>query len=161
VGVVEEWPAQDLKHMTRWQNGTNLEFLDEGNDWGAPLITEDSHVRWFRMWKNGETIGPAKLYLLTEVNRSLLKLTSAMVLLNGDGSINLYGGPDTLLAAMWLQVAELITGKKIEKRCRICKDILDVTNSRRHKQVHEVCSLRERMRRYRKGKSDGKKARSK
>jgi hypothetical protein len=59
--------------------------------------------------------------------------------------------PMSLLAAMWLQFAEFITGKRRVRLCEECGEYMDVTSSVRPgaKRIHERCSNNARARRWR------------
>jgi hypothetical protein len=56
--------------------------------------------------------------------------------------------PDTLLATMWFQLYQILSGHKKLKRCLVCQQLMDVTDCRRSKRKHDHCSKRERMRKY-------------
>jgi hypothetical protein len=59
--------------------------------------------------------------------------------------------PSTLIAAIWLQFADLICGEKRVRLCEVCGKLMDISNSARKgaKRMHETCSNTRRMTRYR------------
>jgi hypothetical protein len=59
--------------------------------------------------------------------------------------------PTALSSAIWLQLAELVTGSRVMRQCEKCHKFMDITDSPRKgaKRMHDKCSLESRMSRYR------------
>lgn len=57
--------------------------------------------------------------------------------------------PSSLLATMWFQVFQAVSGEKRFKRCAVCQKWEDVTVKKETWKSHPECSSRERVRRYR------------
>lgn len=59
--------------------------------------------------------------------------------------------PANLKAAIWLQFSRLVSGERTVRRCEVCGEWMDITETARRgsKRMHERCSLASRMRRYR------------
>jgi hypothetical protein len=66
--------------------------------------------------------------------------------------------PTALISAIWLQLAEVVTGSRYLRRCEKCGKWMDITESKRKgaKRMHENCSLALRMARYRHKKQAAK-----
>ena len=58
--------------------------------------------------------------------------------------------PENLLAAMWYQFLQTITGEKKFKRCAVCNNWEDVTYKKATWKQHPECGNRKRVNRYRK-----------
>lgn len=114
-------------------------------------VIAHSHLygRHFATWKRGEVSRPATLFVTNIVNNALRGQISSVAVLDSDGTLTPYYNPTCLLAALWLQIYQQITGQTKFRRCGICGNRMDVTKNRRHKRVHESCSHRMRMQRYR------------
>jgi hypothetical protein len=166
--VLELWDliqAEDvraLKEFIHWRE-RHVEFccrlLEGGGIRGCPkvpktgfrfdIIAQDGFGRHFPTWKRGEVLRPATLFVATTVNGALRRQISSTAVFDKDGALRPYYSPTCLLAALWLQVYQQITGQTKFRRCGICGSRMDVTNNRSHKRVHDRCSHRMRMQRYR------------
>jgi hypothetical protein len=159
--AVEVWDlvqAKDIKSLKQKISVTeDFAFL---KPWPGGRIIAQRGARncaWLQRWRHGDVLGPARLFLIEEVNLMLAGKTSAQLLLNRDGTVQPHNAPVSLLAAIWLQFSEIVSGKRIERRCEICNKELDATENRKHKRMHSVCSQRVRMSKYRsKGKQEEK-----
>ena len=62
--------------------------------------------------------------------------------------------PDTLLATIWLQFADLVCGSKVIRPCEACGKWMDISENARKasKRMHENCSLKRRMQKWREQK---------
>jgi hypothetical protein len=162
IDLLQPGYERELELNVRWVSSadrTQVLFRNESGDWSRMPISYDFVES--RELKKGDVARAARMFVVQQINRGLLGNVSAMVLLNRDGSIQPFAAPDSLLAAMWLQAGELATGVRIKNICSICGGVLELTNkNRKHKRVHDSCSLRERVRRYREKKS-GQKTRAK
>jgi hypothetical protein len=60
--------------------------------------------------------------------------------------------PDTLLATIWFQFADLVCGSKVIRPCEECGKWMDISENARKasKRMHENCSLKRRMQKWRK-----------
>ena len=121
----------------------------------------------FRTWKTGSMIEPARFAVCQIVNEKLRGNASPQLLIQEDGTAKPHAVPHNLLAAIWVQMRDVISGKKRFIECEVCGGEIDVTDGRSSKRMHTSCSQRERIRRFRQKqkregeKRDGKKARSK
>jgi hypothetical protein len=62
--------------------------------------------------------------------------------------------PDTLLATIWFQFADLVCGSKVIRPCEECGKWMDISENARKasKRMHENCSLKRRMQKWREQK---------
>ena len=147
-GMVDSEDSASLRRRIRWERaGVFLSYEDGQKIWIVTPVTDTG--RWLEKWKRGDLVGPALHYIATLTNRYLRGKSSAMIELGPQGKLTSHSSPVNLHSALWLQVADIVTGKRRIRPCSICKDLMDVTDNRGHKAVHSQCSLRERMRRYR------------
>jgi hypothetical protein len=100
-------------------------------------------------FKAGDLFGPAKALIASIINRRLYKQVSTGLVLDRAGQLRPYFAPTSLLAAMWLQCYDHVVGARLYRRCEICGKRMDVTEHQTNKKVHDQCSRRERMRRWR------------
>ncbi len=91
----------------------------------------------------------SSLRLFQFINMNLLSGTEAFLAPNKQGKPEQRSRPIHLRSAFWLQLSNIVTGARKLKRCEICQEFMDVTGNKTSKRVHQQCSLRERMRRYR------------
>jgi hypothetical protein len=97
-----------------------------------------------------DVILPARYLLLHKINQELKEHpTKAKVLMNDENEPGFYFVPESLLAAMWFQFLQAITGAKRFKRCMICGRWADVTEKRKVWSRHHECANQERVRRSR------------
>ena len=137
-----------LRKIIRRKDGQIKAWWEPGG-W-ALIAGPGFNQKWLRSFRTDDFIGPASLYLATEVNRHLRKCASVGIGLVGKYRFEPYQTPVNLLSAIWIRVSEVLTGKRKLKLCAICNKFLDVTDSRSHKLVHKSCSVRERVRKWRK-----------
>jgi hypothetical protein len=80
-------------------------------------------------------------------------LTYALMLVAGRGGPQVEPRlkPSTLLKTIWLQFADLVCGRRTIRICEVCKELMDITDAahRNSKRMHDRCSRRVRMQRYR------------
>jgi hypothetical protein len=112
------------------------------------------HIRGLKGRVPRNVLELAKVWLAQRLNSHLQPLNSAtFVCLDSVGNLKLHSRPINLRAALWMQLAEIVTKTKKIRRCEICEQLMDVTNHTEAKRVHDRCSLRERMRRYRRARN--------
>jgi hypothetical protein len=91
----------------------------------------------------------AKQWFINLVNLNLTAGTESFLSMDDKGNPRPHISPRNLRFGLWLQVAEVVSGTKRIRPCEICGKWMDVSENNTNKRVHEQCSLRERMRRYR------------
>ncbi len=142
--------TRGLRGIFRWEEGSVMaRFPNRVTRWIAGTA---HNPQWLRVWHHGDVVGPAKLFLVEEFNQVMDGKASPTLLLDANGNFKPYSTPVSLLAALWLQFSEVMTGVRALKPCELCGSLMDVTDNRHHKRMHDHCSLRLRMARYR-GKS--------
>jgi hypothetical protein len=92
---------------------------------------------------------PARAALFQEINKKLAGQVSPCLLLDRKGQVLSYVRPRTLLAALWVQLYQAVTGWRRIRPCQYCGQLMDVTGGRLTKRAHTSCAHREKMRRYR------------
>lgn len=111
----------------------------------SSLLTKESIAEYRRILsgqrlnRDEDIIFRAK-QLLTHIIQSKTSLNPCrmLVLSNGD-NLTLKAVPDTLLASLWYQAAQYITGQRKIKQCRICLKWRDVTGRRDDWEHDRVC----------------------
>jgi len=154
--LIDTGENRELAKLIEWQDSSVLLKIDGLK---FPIANWLEYGDWVPKWKRGDVLGPAKLWIIRSYNEKMIGKASPTVLLSATGEFKPYTTPLNLLAAMWALYGKVITGNRRERPCEICGERLDVTENRKHKRVHDSCSLRERMKRYRlkkKGGKDGK-----
>ena len=97
-----------------------------------------------------DALAIAKEYLVQALNSHLEPPISAtLVRVDSNGNLKLHNRPVNLRAALWLQFAELVAGARNVRPCEICGDLMDVTDNTIRKKVHDRCSQKLSMQRYR------------
>ena len=145
-------------HLDRCEPEQLRKFVEEARKKGvAAMVAASMNVESsveaiaivFHQWQVSDVIAPAKVFLLERVNDKLKDRTSPRLLLNKREELKPYIVPHHLLGALWFQLYQAIGGERQFKRCSICQEWMDVTGCRKTKRMHDSCSLRERMYRWR------------
>ncbi len=155
LGVWDLLDSKDmpgLREIFKWKDKSVIARFP--NSKATRWITSPGNQRWLQVWKPGDVIGPAKLFLAEEFNRVMNVMASPTILLDAKGNFKTYSVPVSLLAAMWLEFSEIVTGVRKLQPCELCGRLMDVTDNRRHKRMHDNCSLRLRMARYRRAQKE-------
>ena len=107
------------------------------------------HPEVFRSFTHGDVYAPARFLLLKNVNQKLHGSASPHLVIDDEGQLHPYIIPHHLLGALWLQFYRAVTGERKFRPCEICGEWMDVTELNADKRMHDVCSNRERQRRWR------------
>lgn len=135
-----EWIKEEntgkLKKTIIW-NKSNVYFQ---NAYFKQLIAGYGMKRseFFNTWTYGDIYGPAQVFV-QEVLNEKLKEVHPRLLFNKDGNLQGYIYPKTLIAAIWYQFFQALTGQKKFIRCEICREWMDVTEKRSDKTQHTKC----------------------
>jgi hypothetical protein len=113
------------------------------------LASRDFGSQNFKVWQKGESLGPAKRFVAMALDKALHKQVSPRLVVDPKGTMKAYYYPSSLIAALWLQVYKQAIGETRFRKCDICSRRMDTTENRTNKKVHNSCSLRMRMQRYR------------
>ena len=92
---------------------------------------------------------PARVALVIQLNKKLAGVASPYLLPNRHGQLEGSVRPHNLLAALWVQLFQAITGQRRIVPCSHCGELMDVTGSRRSKKAHGRCAHNAKMRHYR------------
>lgn len=106
---------QALRSVIRW---TRSSVVYETDQFGQAFTRTASPVIYSRL-RHGQLVQPAWHFLQSMVNQAI-RARVAPQLLWHDEKLRLYFRPDSLRAAMWLQLARAIAGKAEYRRCEIC-----------------------------------------
>jgi hypothetical protein len=91
----------------------------------ATIASPLQNSEWFRWFRKGDCIMPARYYLQQTVNQKLKNRVSPNLLWNVQHDrphdLALYFVPENLLGVAWLQLAEVINGNKPIRQCVACK----------------------------------------
>ncbi len=100
-------------------------------------------------WRRDEVLGPARLAVMNLVNPRLAAYCHPHLYLDKGGKPVGHLTPMNLLGCIWLQFYLTMIGRLKLRLCTVCKKAMDVSDSRSTRKMHDQCSKRERMRRYR------------
>jgi len=95
-----------------------------------------------------DLILPAKYFLATLTASKLQSNLIAIPLVTREDNFKFHLRATTLLQTLWFQFFRFLTGDVKFRRCEICGDLMDVTNYRENKRVHDECSRKIRNQRY-------------
>lgn len=135
--------------------GTEISRIS-GNGGKHYLNCDDSFLRRLTP---GDLVLPAKALVQAAINDYLSRLpfnwifeppVMAQLLFNDHSELEQCLIPTALLAAMWLQFAQHVSGEKKIRRCEICNQWADVTDCRENWTSHELCVNRDKVRKHRK-----------
>lgn len=109
----------------------------------------------FSRFNYGDVFLPAQYLLQRTINKKLDEYpTVPRLLLDKKNKLIQYLVPNNLLAAMWFQFYQAVTGEKLFKRCEVCRKWEDVTNNKVTWSKHPECAGRERAANYRERKKE-------
>lgn len=100
-------------------------------------------------WKRGDLAGPARLAVINIVNSRLEALCHPRLYLDSRGGLTGHWTPANLLGCIWLQFYLTVTGQLELRRCTLCGNEMDVSQSRSTRKMHDKCSKTARMSRWR------------
>jgi hypothetical protein len=157
-----EWTASRntsaLRRRIRWRTDGSGVHLNTGLDFIDCWITRADDPEGWSMLPRGRLIEPAKAFVTQQVTAKLRGNVVTGLYYAGKApdpfKIEIGLQPVNLLTAVWVQFAELLTGKRIFKACEECGEWMDISECARKgsKRLHERCSRARRMRKWRKEK---------
>jgi hypothetical protein len=103
-------------------------------------------------WKRGDLTVPALDLVIHIVNTRLKELCRPLLYRNHRGTLAGYWTPANLLGCIWLQFYLMVIGQLKLRRCTLCGKEMDVSQSKSTRKMHDSCSKRMRMRRWRASK---------
>lgn len=139
--------VRGLGKMIHWTRGSVTVTFPNGIK--RAVVHSGKNSQWLNVWKRGDVLGPAKLFIAEEYNSQIDNMASPLLLLDSRSELKPHISPASLLGAIWLEFGEVASGVRKQTVCEYCGLVMDVTNNRSHKRVHDNCSLRVRMARYR------------
>ena len=113
------------------------------------------YERWERQGLIGTFQAPAMLLAAELVNSKTEHYCSPRITIDSKGGTVAHTFPRNLLGVVWLELFQILTGTVKVRRCLICKKEMNVTDNSRAKRVHDTCSRRERMQRFRAKQREG------
>jgi hypothetical protein len=137
----------DLWDLVKARDVHKLRRIVQSSGDGSPWWTDKA---WLKTLKPpDDLIGAAKLYIVDTYNRRMHRMASPALLIDSLGNLRAHSVPVSLLGAIWLEFGEIVTGVRRLIQCELCSRMMDVTENRKHKRVHDECSKRFRMARWR------------
>lgn len=140
-----------LHRLVKWdKSGFYVEARDKDRAYlaSSSVSTQDQA---FPRFKPGDAFLPAQYFVQTQINRKLREYrVNPMLLMSTGNKLKQYFVPENLLAAMWFQFFQAVTGEKRYKRCDICKKWVDVTDKNETWTTHSTCANRKRVAKSRK-----------
>jgi hypothetical protein len=150
--LMDMWSAIQAKNVKALGQmiGPDGRRLTETFNCRPPFDDAREHVRGLKGRAATDLLALAKEYLAQTLNFHLQASPSTTFLaVDSNGGWEVHSRPINLRAVLWTQFSEIVTGTRKIRPCEICGDLMDVTNNTRRKKVHDHCSQRECMRRYR------------
>ena len=93
-------------------------------------------------------LGPAKLYLVSRINRHLLKKANPALLIDENGDLKKTFYVPRLLDAIWIGFYEAVQQPNGIKQCAVCGQWMDMAGSRSTKRMHSRCAHRKHQQKY-------------
>jgi hypothetical protein len=140
---------KELTKVIKWSKDSDSVRAEFSKRVIYPIANWHENRSWLSRWKPGDVLGPAKLLMVQEFNNRMERMASPLLLIDAFGEIKPYNSPSNLLAAMWLEFGQIISGARKQTTCESCGKWMDITENRSHKRKHAKCALREKMARYR------------
>jgi hypothetical protein len=121
--LIDRRDRRGLARHFRWVGPDEVHRQIMESDATIPIATRTREPEVFAAFKYGDLLGPARYWLDAKVNACLrghvvLKLLRLGAAHKDQIVLDLL--PDSLLAALWLQLALAIAGGKQYRRCRLC-----------------------------------------
>lgn len=145
------------RFMAKWQQLSERarEEFGEGREKGVPPTWVRCLYRRHHPYLFDKDLCPwnvmvaAKALLADLVNEQLRGTVSACLLLDRKRHLTQYIRPRHLLAAMWVQFAQVVHGQRRIIFCKHCHQPFEVTERRRSKRAHTQCVNRAKVYRLR------------
>ena len=150
--LMDIWRAIQAKNVKALEQGIcpDGRGLTESLNYPSPFNDAREHVSGLKDRAPSDPLALAKEYLARALSLHLQVANSAIfVCVDSNGNFKHHYRPVNMRAALWMQFSEIVTGTRKIRACEICGDLMDVTNHTRRKKVHDRCSQRECMQRYR------------
>jgi len=138
---MEKKEAGKLGQVIIWKTSSVI-YQHDDRGWFL-IASKGKYPEIFNTWKRGSLYAPAKFYLLQIVNEKLKK-AHPRLLLDKKGNLKEYIYPSNLLTSMWYEFSQALSGQRKLRRCEICGEYMDVTDSRSNKKQHKWCGNNER-----------------
>lgn len=120
--ALKDADLKQLKEVIKWRKRPySVEYAGD-TIIASKTINQD---RLERM-EYGNLTWPAWFYLQDKLNVGLQTIAPRL-LWDASNEIRLFDVPDTLLAAMWLQFAQAVSGKRRYQQCGWCKQNFELT----------------------------------
>ncbi len=144
-------PEENLRSFIQW-DGDGVRFSYRRG--GEILASRRMRLRAYLLdqWKRGETIGPARAFIASQVNRHLRGDVSPQLLLDASGELQPYIRTFNLLGAIWYQIYSAYSGGVKIRRCSVCNGW--IAFKRKTKTMHVRCATRVRQHRFRQAREE-------
>lgn len=104
-------------------------------------FSQKTELEAFSHFKYGDSLLPAKYALHQIINKKMASLTFQLKLQwTAESMYKQYTVPNDLLACVWYQFFLNVTGEKRHRRCEICNEWMDISDSSKNKIKHDKCS---------------------
>ena len=138
LGKVIRWTTSEIIQFNpRVEDFSDLPEIAIGAE---PIAAPHSHLESLQRFQPGDTIEPAKVYLMESVKKQLEGRVALDFSLNSQGSPILRYSAKNLLGALWLQLAESIIGNAVPKHCEYCKQWFEVSGKKGSRSDKRFCS---------------------
>jgi hypothetical protein len=144
-----------LRSRIKWRDDGTGVHLKTGLDFLDCWITIEDDPAGLRMLPPGSLVEPAKAFVTEQVTTKLIGNVTTGLYCAGKApdpfKIAIGLQPINLLTGIWMQFADLLTGKRIYKACEECGEWMDVSECahKAAKRIHARCSRARRMRKWR------------
>lgn len=118
--------TETLSKHIRWSGPDGVSYqthpelkIQEGH--GKEWIASHTNPDLLERFKPYDLVEPAQYYIQRKINQQMKGHISQRLLWNHErDKLSLYSVPDSLIAALWLQFAQSISGNKIYRSCHQC-----------------------------------------
>jgi hypothetical protein len=146
--ILRVWDAADqvnveqLRCWIRWDGETGVNFVDDESGKCAWIAHKGMPSEVFEHLRPGDLVTPAKWYFQRKVNQKLEEHKALVQLLwTADLSkLRTHFVPKSLIACLWLQLANAAAGSTAYKRCANCNLWIEVGGTRGSRSDKRFCS---------------------
>jgi hypothetical protein len=116
-----------LERFIHWKEGPEILYRHPGRV--SVIASPTYHPELLAQVPPGNTIIPAKMFLVRELQENLTGRVSWRPVLSENGDICSRVVPQSLLGCLWLELEDTITGDRTQIPCPVCSEWFEVRSS--------------------------------
>jgi hypothetical protein len=116
-----------LERFIQWKEGPEIHYRHPSR--ASVIASPTYHPELLAQVPPGNTIIPAKMFLVRELQENLTGRVSWRPVLSKSGDISSRVVPQSLLGCLWLELEETITGDRTQIPCPVCSEWFEVRSS--------------------------------